>query len=132
MVKEVLSKRISRSTPKQRRHLERIGRRFLRQRTFGRAFAVMRQRAARRAQNAAIGPVGWAAIKVTMIVGKARGPVRQAAFDAAVRVGSGEHGRLRFSPVECRVDSEFNARRRDCKIRVTKFDVYVKRTLEAA
>ncbi|BCG96248.1 hypothetical protein MesoLj131a_51120 [Mesorhizobium sp. 131-2-1] len=37
-----------------------------------------------------------------------------------------------FSPVECRVDSEFNARRRDCKIRVTKFDVYVKRRLEAA
>jgi hypothetical protein len=67
-----------------------------------------------------------------MIVPEAACLIRQAAFDATVCLGSGKHGRFRFALASAVGCAESNAADKDCKIRVTKFDVYVKRRSEAA
>jgi hypothetical protein len=62
------------------------------QRAFGCAFAMVGERTLRRAQYAAIRPVGRTVFELTAMMPETRCAVGQAAFDAAIGVGSGKHG----------------------------------------
>jgi len=124
--------------PAERPKFKRIGRGVLLQRAFGSALAVVGERTLRRAQYAAIRPVGRTVFQLAAMMPEPRRAVGQTAFDAAIGVGSGEHGLVPvgwFLTVAGRLDAasiKSNTGRRDCKIHVTKFDVYVKRSGEAA
>ena len=124
--------------PAERLKFERVGRGLLLERAFGDALAVVGERTLRRAQYAAIRPVGCTVFQLAAMMPEPRCAVGQAAFDAAIGVGSGEHGLVPvgwFWSVAGRLEAasvEFNTGRRDCKIHVTKFDVYVKRNRETA
>ncbi|BCH11179.1 hypothetical protein BFX40_15545 [Mesorhizobium sp. SEMIA 3007] len=140
MVKEMLldAEAVGKLAPAEGLKFKRIGRGLLLQRAFGGALAVVGKRTLRRAQYAAIRPVGRTVLQLAAMMPKPCRAVRQAAFDAAIGVGSGEHGLVPvgwFWSVAGRLDAapiEFNTGRRDCKIHVTKFDVYVKRNGETA
>ena len=140
MVKEMLldAEAVGKLAPAEGLKFKRIGRGLLLQRAFGGALAVVGKRTLRRAQYAAIRPVGRAVLQLAAVMPESRRAVGQAAFDAAIGVGSGEHGLVPvgwFWSVAGRLDAapiEFNTGRRDCKIHVTKFDVYVKRNGETA
>jgi len=140
MVKEMLldAEAVGKLAPAEGLKFKRIGRGLLLQRAFGGALAVVGKRTLGRAQYAAIRPVGRTVLQLAAMMPKPCRAVRQAAFDAAIGVGSGEHGLVPvgwFWSVAGRLDAapiEFNTGRRDCKIHVTKFDVYVKRNAETA
>ncbi|KQV01229.1 hypothetical protein ASD99_12440 [Mesorhizobium sp. Root695] len=77
----------------QRLESKRVGRGLLPQRAFGGAFTVVGERALRRAQYAAIRPIGGTVLQSAFMVAEPLRPIGQAAFDAAIGVGSGKHGR---------------------------------------
>jgi hypothetical protein len=84
---------------------KRIRRGLLLQRAFGGALAVVGERTLRRAQYAAIRPIGCTVFQLAAMMPEPRCAVGQAAFDAAIGVGSGEHGWFRsagsgLSPVD--------------------------------
>ena len=140
MVKEMLldAEAVGKLAPAEGLKFKRIGRGLLLQRAFGGALAVVGKRTLRRAQYAAIRPIGCTVFQLAAMMPESRCAIGQAAFDAAIGVWSGEHGLVPvgwFWSVAGRLDAawiEFNTGRRDCKIRVTKFDVYVKRNGETA
>ncbi|ANN60274.1 hypothetical protein A9174_28605 [Mesorhizobium loti NZP2037] len=97
MVKEMLldAEAVGKLAPAEGLKFKRIGRGLLLQRAFGGALAVVGKRTLRRAQYAAIRPVGRTVLQLAAMIPKPCRAVRQAAFDAAIGVGSGEHGLFR-------------------------------------
>ena len=83
---------ISWLAPDARLQFKRVRRRLLPQRAFGGAFAVVGERALRRTQDAAIRPIGGAVFEFALMVLEPCRAIGQAAFDAAIGVGSGKHG----------------------------------------
>ena len=84
----------AKSAPAERLKFKRIRRGLLPQRAFGGAFAVVGEGTLRRAQYATIRPVGRTVLQLAAMMPKTRCTVGQAAFDAAVGVGSGEHANV--------------------------------------